>query len=478
MDFTVIPKPQQLKLSNGKCSKLEKIVFSIDSTLPNEGYHLTVTADGATVLSSTETGAFYAKKTLDMMFQTLGYYPHCDIIDYPKCAYRSVMLDVGRYFYPVDDIKKLIDDASKLKLNVFHWHLTEDQGWRPQIDAYPTLTEIGSKRNSTNGFPCPSKGFYSKAEMRDVVKYAHDRHMIVVPEVDIPGHTRGAIAGLKELSCFNRELPVANHFGVKHDILCAGRENTYNFLKTVFAELCEIFTDGYFHLGADEAVKMRWKLCPDCQQVIKQQNLKDEDALQIYFLNRLNREFFKPRNIRPIIWVCEAAPENLDLEFVLMHYGGGHSAEIGNSLKLGYDVISADSNFFYFDFPHKLTPLSKTFEGGKLFAKQGVDSAKSTQSTAVSATYGHLLGGSLSIWTEYIPRMSTLEKRVFPRILAGAEAMWSPYDKDNYPDFEKRAHAYEDTYKADRNFTSVEYANRTKGFMPLLDKLWWARRPL
>lgn len=461
MKLPIIPRPQSVILKEGKIRTDVPINYHSDLTLPCEGYRIRLSENGAEIFAGDSAGKFYAQKTLAMLKEELGYYPVCEIDDAPKNRFRCVMLDSGRYYFPVDTVKTLIDDASQLKLNVLYWHLSEDQGWRAEIDSRPRLKEIGSKREKTNGFPLPSKGCYTKAEMREIVRYAQERSMTVIPEIDVPGHVRAALAAYPDLACFPRDFTVATHFGVKHDILCAGKEDTYRFLYDVFSELSEIFTDGYFGLGGDEAVKMRWKICPDCQKVIQENGLRDEDDLQTFFMNRLNREFFAPRGIKLVIWVHGKAPDRLDKDFVCMYYGGENTvAQMKKSAEEGYRVLNADSEYFYFDFPHARTSLKKAYEGGK-----NCD------------PFENLLGGTLSLWSEYIPRQKTLEKRMFPRILAGAEALWTKYDEKEYNGFVERAARYAEVYGRGRNFTPTE-CSEPKGLRALAEKIWWARRPL
>lgn len=240
-----------------------------------EAYRIEVSEQEICISSAGEAGLFYALQTLKQILLTNGCkIPSLSINDAPLYHYRGFMLDVGRYFYPVEEVKHFLDLMAVHKLNIFHWHLTEDQGWRVEIKKYPRLTEFGSKRSHTNFGFRPHSGFYTQEDIREVVAYAHSKYIKVIPEIDMPGHMQSAIACYPELSCFNRSLPVATHWGVKHDILCAGKESTYQFIFDVLDELIPLFPDGYFHLGGDEVVKMRWQLCPHCQAFMKKDRIE------------------------------------------------------------------------------------------------------------------------------------------------------------------------------------------------------------
>ncbi len=403
----IIPLPQTYVFLDGVC-QASKVDVQQDSSIAKEGYCLDISEDTIVIKCSTACGEQYARESLRSLKSYYGDNVPCVTIkDEPKFEFRSFMLDVGRYFYSASDVKKIIDYMAELKLNVLHFHLTEDQGWRFYSDKYPLLTEKGSKRAGTNFVKKPHSGSYSKQELIDIVAYAHAKSIIVVPEIDMPGHMRAAIACYPHLSCFNRELEVATHWGVKHDILCAGKQSTYDFIGDIIAECAEIFTDGYFHLGADEAVKTRWKLCPHCQKVIAEQGLKDEDDLQTYFLNKVVRDYVLPRGLKPIIWVVDEVPAGLDSN-VIVHWYGGVSGEVASHYKAeGRTIINSASNKYYLDFPHAETRFDESYKGDLL-----------------SCVDGDVLGGTLCLWTEYVPNMARAEYLMFPRSFAGAEHMW------------------------------------------------------
>lgn len=279
------------------------IILKIDDSVENdEGYTLKCENRRVYINAKSETGLFYGLQTLkQMLLQTNGRIPYTEIVDYPRFSYRGYMLDCGRYFYPVEDVKRVVDLMALHKLNVLHWHLTEDQGWRVEIKKYPLLTEKGSMRSHTNFNHKAHGGYYTQDEIEEIVAYCHERKIKVIPEFDIPGHMVAAISCYPELSCFGRKLEVATHWGVKHDILCAGKESSYQFVYDVLDELIELFPDKIIHIGGDEAVKMRWELCPDCQKAIKENGLKNEDDLQMFFMSKVN-EYLKSKGYSSVMW--------------------------------------------------------------------------------------------------------------------------------------------------------------------------------
>ena len=230
-----------------------------------------------------------------------GTLPLCRIVDEPAFSYRGFMIDSARHMQTIDEIKKYILAAAEFKLNVFHWHLSEDQGFRAQILDKLLLTEIGSYRSHTNFNTRKHEGYYTVDDMKEIVDYAHNLCIKVVPEIDTPGHAVAMIAAYPELSCFDRKLEVATHWGIKHDVLCIGKESTFEFIQTVFDELLEIFTDGMFHIGGDEARYGKWRKCPKCQEKMKEKGIKNERHLQMYFMGRVN-EMLRHRGKTCIAW--------------------------------------------------------------------------------------------------------------------------------------------------------------------------------
>ncbi len=440
------------------------IVLKIDENMEHEeGYKLLCADRRVEITAKTETGLFYGLQTLrQMLVQKNGKLPYTEIEDYPRFDYRGFMLDCGRYFYKVEEIKKIIDLMAFHKLNVFHWHLTEDQGWRIEIKKYPLLTEKGSVRDHTNFNHKSHGGYYTQEDIKDIVDYCHQRKIKVIPEIDMPGHMVSAIACYSHLSCCNRKLDVATHWGVKHDVLCAGKESTYQFAFDVLDEVIDLFPDKIIHIGGDEVVKMRWKNCPDCQKVIKDNNLKDEDELQLFFMNKIN-SYLKEKGYSSIMWNydnCENA-ENLDSDIAWTVCGLSKNGDlVKNELKRGRRLINTSCYPYYFDFPYGWNTLKKVCN----------DDGTLTEND------GDTWGIEAQMWTEYVPNLEKLEFLTFPRLGAMAENAWA---EKGYPSFATFIHKINDYYKY-LDLYNVNYATVKKACPSFIYKhassLWFKRR--
>lgn len=375
----------------------ENVVFYENSDLADEAYKITVN-EKITVEASGAAGQLYALQTLkQIVFQYKNEIPYLEIYDEPKYKIRGFMLDSGRYFYSVSDVKKVIRRMALHKLNFLHFHLTEDQGWRVEIDKYPLLTEIGSKRKRTNFNHKPHGGFYTKKDIKEIVDYAHSFCIKVMPEFDIPGHCRAAIAAYKELSCFERELPVADHWGVKHDVLCVGKENTFKFVYDVIDELCEMFPDEYFHIGGDEVPKHRWDLCPCCNAKREELGLKDSDSLQFWFMNKI-KDYCKAKGRQVFMWSWELDDDTaLDTDL-----GFSKCDEMDTGER---PFIDTSTSAYYIDLPYGQVRLKDTAEH-KPYA-------------------GNCLGVEAALWTEYVPNLKKGDFMSFPRTGAMCETGWN-----------------------------------------------------
>lgn len=451
---------ERFKDSDGE----ETVILTIDNCVPqDEGYTLCCRDGKAYINAKTETGIFWGLQTLkQLLLQGGGTVPFVKITDYPRFEYRGYMLDSGRYFYKKDDVKRIIDLMALHKLNVLHWHLTEDQGWRIEIKKYPLLTEKGSYRSHTNfGFK-PHSGYYTQNDIKEIVAYCHERKIKVIPEFDVPGHTVSAIACYPYLSCFDRKLPVATHWGVKHDILCAGKESTYKFVFDVLSELMELFPDKIIHIGGDEAVKTRWKLCPHCQAEMKKHALKTEDELQMHFMTKVNN-YLKEHGFTSIMWNYNSigGTEHLspDIAWTVCGISGGDEV-IRSELNRGRRLINTNSYPYYLDFPYGWNTLQRVCEADGALTRDD------------SETWG--IEGCM--WTEYVPNMKRLEFLTFPRLGAIAEKAWA---EKGYASFETFLHKLSDYYSLLDNF-GVNYAKPNKAcpsaVYKALSSLWFNRR--
>ncbi len=442
------------------------IILKIDETIENEeGYTLKCENRRVYINAKTESGLFYGLQTLkQLLLQTNGKIPYTEIVDYPHFSYRGYMLDCGRYFYTVDEIKRIVDLMALHKLNVLHWHLTEDQGWRVEIKKYPLLTKKGSMRSHTNFNHKPHGGYYTQDDVKEIVAYCHSRKIKVIPEYDIPGHSVAAIACYPELSCCNRNLEVATHWGVKHDILCAGKESTYQFVFDVLDELMELFPDKIIHIGGDEAVKMRWQNCPHCQKAIEENGLRDEDELQVFFMSKVN-DYLKSKGYSSIMWNYDKINyvENLSPDIAWTVCGMGDDADlVKNELNRGRKLINTHCYPYYFDFPYGWNTLKMVCE----------------DDGALTDNDEETWGIEAQMWTEYVPNMKKLEFLTFPRLGAMAENAWA---EKGYGSFTTFLHKSSDYFKL-LDVYDVGYAPIKKACPSFIYKhassIWFKRRVL
>ena len=393
--------------------------------LSGEEYSLQVGETSIIVTGGESVAMQHASITLrQILLQHSKRIPCVNILDKPSQSFRGFMLDVGRFFYTVEEVKKFIDIMCMHKLNVFHFHLTEDQGWRVEIKRYPNLTIKGQKRTATNFIPKKEEGFYSQEDIKEIVKYCHDRNITVMPEIDMPGHMQAAIACYSELSCFNRSLKVATHFGVKHDILCAGKDSTYEFIFNIIDELCEIFPDKYIHLGGDEVVKVRWKNCPHCNEKLKQLNLKNYEELQAHFMNVVN-DYVVGKGRKCMMWNEGSITGKISKDIIWQAYQCEKElmgAVIADTLKSGRSLLNCHSGQNYLDLTYKMIPLKTTYCNQVLLPNQ--------------------MGLEAALWTEYVPNMKKAYFQTFPRLGAMAENAWTDPDNLNYENFIARLESY------------------------------------
>ncbi|TFH30578.1 MAG: beta-N-acetylhexosaminidase, partial [Promethearchaeota archaeon] len=346
------------------------IFLEIGKTLSrktNEDYQLHITPLGAHILAPTSTGIFYGIQSLCQLADAYGENIPCvKILDTPRFPWRGFMLDEGRHFFGKEVVLKLLDVLALLKINRFHWHLVEDQGWRIEIKKYPKLTEVGGNRPDTalgrrkkDGFEGkPHKGYYMQEEIREIVAYAKMRHIVVIPEIEIPGHCTAALAAYPEFSCRGEPLTVPPHFGIFKEIFCAGKESTFTFLQDIVDEIMPLFPDAYIHLGGDEAPKARWKACAKCQQRIAELGLKNEKTLQAYFTNRLITYLADHGKIG-VGW-NEILHPNLHPEAIAQFWMGRRAKKM-KYLRAGQNMIMSDFFPLYLDYNYGVHPLRKVY---------------------------------------------------------------------------------------------------------------------
>lgn len=448
----------------------EAILFIKDEQIDHdEGYQLTVSPKQIEIRAKTDRGAFYAVQTLRQLLPVSlenHSYPKnsidipCVIVhDAPQFQHRGMHLDVGRHFFSVEFIKKYIDALAMLKMNTFHWHLTEDQGWRIEIKKYPKLQEIAAFRNQTligaytendqkfDGVPYG--GYYTQEEIREVVAYAQSRHITVIPEIEMPGHAQAAIAAYPELGCTGEQIKVAETWGVFDHIFCS-KDGTFEFLENVLDEVLELFPSEYIHIGGDEAPKSYWKNCPNCQQRIKDEGLKDEDELQNYFITRIEK--YLNTKGRQIIGWDEILEGGLAPNATVMSWRGFEGAI--EAAKQHHNVILTPTAYCYFDYYQSenddeplaiggYLPLEKVYQFNPIPDELSDEEAQ------------YVLGAQGNLWTEYIPNEKQVEYMVFPRIVAMSEVVWSPTKSKDYSHFVERLESFYNRLDA----LNINYAN-------------------
>ena len=445
---------QPSEVSEGTSAR-EGFLFVYDSLQPAEGYGLDVTRRLVTVRASSQRGVLYAIQTMKQLLPVAIYgegpaaetvawtMPCVRIEDAPRFAYRGQHLDVSRHFFTADEVKRVIDIMALHKLNTLHWHLTDDQGWRLAIDKYPRLTEIGTVRAQTvvghartskeyDGKPYGKGMFYTADDVREVLRYAADRYIDVIPEIEMPGHALAALAAYPGLGCRGEGYAVSPTWGVFDDVFCAGNDRVFEFMEGVLDEVIALFPSEYIHIGGDECPKTRWKECPVCQKRIAEEGLEDEHELQSYFMKRIER-FVNSRGRRIIGWE-EILEGGVSPTATVMSW---KSPQAGiEAAKRGNKVIMVPSKFSYFDYYQSQDTEREPFAIGgyvpvsKVYGYDPYDQLDAGERKAI-------LGVQANLWTEYISSMPHVEYMVLPRMAAMAENGWS-YDRKDYDDFVRR----------------------------------------
>ncbi|MCD6347525.1 MAG: family 20 glycosylhydrolase [Bacteroidales bacterium] len=421
-------------------------VGKVDFSDNPDAYSLNVTAKSIQLTGNSARAVFYGVQTILQLLPPAIFgndiamepgdlvMPCVEIKDEPRYKWRGMHLDVGRHVFPVEFIKKYIDLIAMHKMNVFHWHLTEDQGWRIEIKKYPLLTEIGSVRKTDDGGTYG--GYYTQEQVKEVVEYARTRFVDVMPEIEMPGHSVAALAAYPQLSCTGGPFEVRNKWGVSKDVYCAGKEETFDFIEDVLSEVVELFPFKYIHIGGDECPKDRWKECDDCQRRIRQEGLKDEHELQSWFIQRIEK-FLQTKNRRLVGW-DEILEGGLAPEATVMSWRG-----ISGGIKAAHelhDVIMSPTSHCYFDF-YQGDPRYEPKAIGGFLPLEKVYSYEPTPEELNQEEAKHILGAQGNVWTEYIPTTEQAEYMALPRMSALAEVVWSPAELRDYEGFVYRMEA-------------------------------------
>lgn len=437
-DFALIPR---------QAAKGDGIHFVMDSSVKGEeAYTLKVSASGVTIKASTTHGLFYGMQTLLQLLppevekvggarRIAGWQiPVVEITDAPRFAYRGVMLDPCRHWLPADAVKRQIDALAMYKINHVHWHLTDDQGWRIEIKKYPELTQKGAFR--TEGDGTVHGGYYTQDEVRDIVEYARQRHITIVPELELPGHELAAISAFPNLSCRGEAISPRIIWGVEDIVMCPGKEDMFNFLQDVIDEMVQLFPSKLFHIGGDESPRGEWEKCPNCQKRMKKLHLKKEAQLQTYIVGRIEK-YLRTKGKTIIGWDEILEGGNLDNTSVVMSWRGEKGGiEAANA---GHHVLMTPSDLgLYFDFTQG-DPLTEPIAFGPKSHLSDVY-AYDPMPAALRGTdkEQYVLGVQANCWSEYLPTYETLEYRLWPRALALAEIGWSQLSRKDYNDFVRR----------------------------------------
>lgn len=456
----LIPQPQKIIGKNGFCTDESKKEYIKNAEMKEESYSVLIKADGIKITAKDERGFFYADKTLEQMKGIYSPLPCAEIYDEPAFSHRAFMLDSARHMIDVDEIKKMVDIASELKMNKFHWHLSDDQGFRIELKSYPQLTKLGSVRKCDNfGSMCRSdkeySGYYTRAEIKEVIDYCSERFIEVIPEIDMPGHTSAILHVFPEISCRKLPVEVKTRQGIYKDNLCIGNEKTEEFLHNLIDEICEIFPSEMFHIGGDESPDDYRKNCPLCQQKIKENNLENSAELQCLFAEKIS-EYLKSKGKKAIVWndILKGGMVNEDItvqRWLDPKKNGFKAANSGNK------VIISDFKPYYFDYPYGMYPLKNVYKHNPVGAKELTEKGRE-----------NIIGIETPLWTEFVDSAERIEYLCLPRWFAFSENAWTNVDKKSYKNFKKTLEKLAEIYKK----KGYNFAEKNEWDMPIFKRLY------
>ena len=425
------------------------------TNLGPEGYELSVQTNAVVIRASTSAGVFYGAQSLLQLLPpeifsakpvvgTAWTVPCMEISDSPRFPWRGFMLDVSRHFFTKTEVEQVLDLMALYKLNTFHWHLTDDQGWRIQIKKYPKLTSVGAWRDSV-GFGLDPKattaydrhgrygGFYTQRDIREVVAYAAARHITIVPEIEMPGHSSAALTAYPQFACPNVVISIPDKSNVHTGVYDPGNDTTFTFLANVLSEVTKLFPGKYIHIGGDEVVKSTWRACAECQLRIKTENLKDEAGLQAYFVRRIEK--IVNAQGKTLIGWSEIREGGLAPSATLMDWIGGGT----ESAASGHDVVMTPTKYCYFDHYQSTNHMAEPKAIGGYLPLQQVYQFEPVPEKLAPEFQSRVLGGQANLWTEYIPNLRQVEYMMFPRLDALSEVDWSPKETRDWNNFQARA---------------------------------------
>lgn len=418
-----------------KSSAKADVCWLRDASLPSEGYRIVINKKGISIAASDNAGYIYAIQTLRQWGEATknGWsFVYGTVYDFPRSAWRSFMLDSGRQFQRVETIKKYIDMASMLKMNRFHWHLTEGLGWRIEIKKYPELARIGGSVAKGQ----EQQGYYTQEQIKEIIRYAAERNVTVVPEIDMPGHAEAALSVYPSLGCTGEPVEVPET-GFTQNIFCAGKASVRNFLKDVLDEVCNLFPSAYIHLGGDEAPKGNWDKCPHCRLMVDSLQLADSHALQLWFSAEM-ADYLKRKGKKAIFWedVIHGdgypLPDNVVIQW--WNYRGHKDLALKKALEKGYPVICNTNYYTYLNFPvmpWRGYDKNRTFDIKDVYLNNPSDKALDLETPLV-------LGMNCALWTDYVLTEDMLDSRLFPRVIALAEQMWHSGERMSFESFNEQ----------------------------------------
>ena len=427
--WSIIPRPREAVWHEGTVRPGAPLREQTDVGLRPEEFRLTLCPDAITLRGGGPAALLYGRAVLEQLRLQSDALPCGEVHDWPALGWRSFHIDSARHFIPLDELKKMIRMAAHFRLNRFHWHFADDQGWRIESAAFPRLHEIGSVRQGDHfdkdGNDEVQGGYYTRAEVRELVDYCRSLGIEIVPEVDMPGHVTAILAAYPSLSCTGEPIAVATKGGIFRDIFCAGKDDVFAFIERLLDDLLELFPYEYFHIGGDEAPKTRWKVCPLCRKRREAEGLSTPQALQGYFENRVIA-MLAARGRKAIVWNEAANGGNLDPRATIQLWTEDREHRVAEHLARGGQVILANMMNCYCDYPYAFISL------------QSVHQLDTAPAELVAANPAGMLGTECLIWTERVRTAQRLEEYAWPRFAASAEVGWCGAERPDFDDFRRR----------------------------------------
>ncbi len=422
----LIPQPEFIELTGGTTELREITRKESDDSLTDEGYELIIKPDEIVSKAKTDKGFFYARATMNQITALYGTVPCMKIKDKPRFSHRGFMIDCARHMFTVAELKKMISAAADVKFNKFHWHLSDDQGFRIELDSLPELTEKGSVRDCDSFINCksgkPYSGYYKKSEIREIVEFCKERFIDVIPELDMPGHQSAFLHVYPQFTCKGEAVKVKTSQGIFRDIICAGNVEAKGYLKKILDEICELFPYDTVHIGGDEVPKVNWRSCKKCAEIMAQNGITDYNDLQCLFINEM-AVYLKNKGKKCIVWNDCLKGKGLSSEIAVQHWQK-HPEKTAAEANKGRKTILSPFSPFYVDYPYGMHPLKAGY-------KYEPESLRGLGSKGKEA----IIGVESPIWTEHISTNDRLEYMCFPRWFAVAECGWTSKANKNYSEF-------------------------------------------